>query len=347
MKDMLLREYRPKSEAVTSAHHYDKPRFEVIDIHTHMGKLLLGPDYDVQYGTSQFIERLKSVGVTRLCNMDGFWGDEFDRMLRKTAGYEDRIFNFIWIDCSCIDEPDFSSSVRRHIEESVRKGARGIKMWKDISLETKDKSGRYLRTDDERFNTVYDTAAELGIPILIHIADPVAFFRPVDKYNERYEQLIAHPEWSFCQPYRYSFNELMEMQDNMIERHPHTTFIVAHFGSYSENLAHVGQRLDRYQNMYVDIAARIDELGRVPYSARDFFIRYKDRILFGSDCTPLSYGEHQTAYRFLESRDEYFPYWPEDEEPDGGRWRIYGLGLPDDVLEYVYNKNAKRLLRIE
>lgn len=347
IKDILLRDYRPVSEAVVEKHRFDRPRFEVIDIHTHMGKLLLGEDYDLKYDTGEFLERLNRLGVVRLCNMDGVWGAEFDRMLDKTRGFEDRVYHFIWIDHSRIDERGFGSMVRRHIIDSFKKGARGIKMWKDISLASKDKSGRYLRTDDDRFKVVYETAAELGIPILIHIADPAAFFKPVDEKNERYEQLIANPQWRYYRSGRYSFEELMDMQDNMIERNPHTIFIIAHFGSYVENLSHVAQRLDSYKNMYIDIAARIDELGRVPYSAREFFIRYKDRILFGSDCTPLSYGEHQIAYRFLESEDEYFPYWPEDENQDGGRWHIYGLGLQKDVLESVYNRNAKKLLRIE
>jgi predicted TIM-barrel fold metal-dependent hydrolase len=343
-KDILLSKFNPVSEAVVEEHLYEKPRFPVIDIHTHMGALLLGPEYEKRYDTAEFMESMRKKGVVKLCNMDGSWGEEFERMQRKTAGFAEDIFHFVWINSREIDSGDFGNMTARHIEESVKRGARGIKMWKDISLNIRDRSGKYLRTDDTRFDTVYDTAAKLGIPVLVHIADPVAFFRPLDGHNERFEQLNAHPEWHFYRGGRYTFEQLMEMQDAMIEKHPGTVFIVAHFGSYPENLKHVAERLERYPNMYIDIAARIAELGRVPMSARKFFIRYRERILFGSDCTPFLEGEHETAYRFLESTDEYFSYSP-DNNQEQGRWRIYGLGLPDDVLECIYNKNAMKILK--
>lgn len=344
MGDMLLRDYQPNCGLKVESHPVDRARFEVLDIHTHMGKMLLGEDYAAQYDTADFMERLAARNVTRICNMDGVWGEQFDAMLAKAVGFEDRIFHFVWIDHSRIEEPNFAKTVRRHIAESVKKGARGIKLWKDISLYSKDSRGKYLRTDDPRFKPVYEAAAEYKLPILIHIADPAVFFDPVDGRNERYEQLLANPDWSFCAPGYYSFSELMDMQDAMIEQNPDTVFIVAHLGSCAENLAHVSERLDRYPNMYVDTAARTDELGRQPYSARDFFLKYSDRILFGSDSCPHLYDEHKVAFRFLETRDEYFPYWDEGEPCDGGRWRIYGIYLPDDVLERVYHKNAERLL---
>jgi predicted TIM-barrel fold metal-dependent hydrolase len=345
-KDIWLSQYDPVIEAVVEEHIVKKPKFPVIDFHTHMGKLLLGEDYAGKYDTAVFMERMNALGVVKLCNMDGFWGEDLTRMMQKTAGFEESIFNFIWIDTGSLEAPDFEKRTRDHIAESVKRGARGIKMWKDISLTMKDRNGVYLRTDDGRFDVVYDAAARCGIPVLMHIADPVAFFKPLDASNERFEQLVRHPEWHFFGEGRYTFEELMDMQDATIEKHPDTTFVIAHFGSYPENLKHVAQRLDRYPNMFIDMAARVAELGRVPYSARDFFIRYKERILFSTDCTPLEMEEHMIMYRFLETADECFHHAVGECRYDSGRWPIYGIHLPDDVLEHVYYENAARLLGI-
>ncbi len=346
-RDIKLSKYDPVTEAVVEKHHYEKPRFPVLDFHAHMGKLLLGSNYEKMYKTAEFMKKMNSFGVLKLCNMDGFWGEDFIKMQRKTAGFEDQIFNFIWIDTKKIDAPEFSKITAKHIEESASRGARGIKMWKDISLYQKSKDGKYLFTDDNRLDLVYNMAARYRLPVLMHIADPVAFFKPLDQRNERFEELTKHPEWHFAGKGRYTFEQLMDMQDATIEKHPDTTFVIAHVGSYSENLAHVAQRLERYPNMYIDIAARIAELGRVPYSARKFFIKYKERILFGSDCTPLSTDDYTIAYRFLESSDECFSHAEGEDKYDQGRWPIYGLNLHDDVLECVYYKNACRLLGID
>ena len=178
--------------------------------------------------------------------------------------------------------------------------------------------------------------------MLFHIADPVAFFRPIDRFNERYEELGAHPDWSFCSPELYSFEQLMDMQENLISSYPDTTFVIAHGGSYSENLGYVGGQLDKYPNMYIDIAARIAEFGRQPYASRKFFSKYADRILFGTDSTPLGM-DYPTYYRFLETWDEYFDY-SHSEIPNQGRWKIYGVGLEDQVLEKIYQLNAGKLL---
>lgn len=337
----------PKPQCVVAKNLRLKPKFPVFDIHTHMGKLLLGDDYSKTYDTGKHIEKLKDHGVFGVVNLDGVWGSELDEMLSKTKGFEEEIITFCWIDVSRIDEADFYNTTKKHILDAYDKGIRGIKMWKVISLNQKDAAGNYIRTDDERLDVVYETARHLGMVILIHIADPVAFFEEVDSSNERYDELKQNPDWSFLEEDQMSFKELMDMQDNMIRSHPETKFIVAHFGSFAENLDHVASRLDMFPNMYIDIAARVAELGRVPYSAREFFIKYQDRILFGTDETPLSYNQYSIIYRFLETSDEYFPYWADGELPGQGNWYIYGLGLPDDVLEKVYSKNAIKLLNIK
>jgi predicted TIM-barrel fold metal-dependent hydrolase len=185
----------------------------------------------------------------------------------------------------------------------------------------------------------------LGIPVTIHIADPVAFFDPLDEYNERWEELHANPDWHFPSPPYPPFLTILEQFANLVTRHPRTTFIGAHVGCYAENLAWVGNLLDRAPNFYVDISARISELGRQPYTARRFFIEYADRILFGTDMGPDPEA-YRIYYRFLETDDEYFNYGL-SEIPGQGRWRIYGLHLPDVVLEKVYFQNAVRLLGLD
>lgn len=332
-----------KPQCVVEEHKIMKPRFPVIDIHTHLGKLVMGDNYQDLYDMATYQKELKKFGVVHSINLDGVFGDDLDKMMKHVAGYDD-ITTFCWIDVTKIDDSDFDTWVTNHLEKAYKLGCRGIKMWKVISLNQKDKSGNYIRTDDPRLTIVYDTAARLQMPILIHIADPTAFFEPVDYTNERYDELNQHPDWQFGKPGQLSFAQLMEMQDNMIERHPATTFVVAHFGSYAENLKHVAARLDRYPNMYIDTAARFAELGRVPYSARAFFIKYQDRILYGTDESPQDFNQYPMSFRFLETKDEYFPYWVDGQIPGQGWFYIYGIDLPDEVLEKVYYKNALKIL---
>ena len=182
--------------------------------------------------------------------------------------------------------------------------------------------------------------------MLIHTADPVAFFRPLDRFNERWDELHRRPDWHFYGPEFPSFEELIASLYRLIEAHPQTTFITAHVGCYPENLGFVSQMMDKYPNFYTDISARIAELGRAPYSARAWFIKYADRILFGTDQRP-TIPMYQVHFRFLETADEYFDYAPGADIPPQGRWKIYGLYLPDEVLRKVYYENAARLFDLK
>ncbi len=199
-----------------------------------------------------------------------------------------------------------------------------------------------MDVDDPRLESIWQTAGELGLPVIIHVADPVAFFDPIDETNERWEELGEHPDWAFTSPPYPPFLHIMDGLANMVARHPGTTFIGAHVGCYAENLEWVGALLDRCPNFYVDISARIGELGRQPYSARRFFLRYADRILFGSDMGPEPEA-YRIIYRFLETEDEYFNY-NTGPIPQQGRWYVNGLHLPNEILEKVYSRNAERIL---
>ena len=234
------------------------------------------------------------------------------------------------------------------------RGARGLKVWKLLGLVAKDTSGRLVTVDDRRLDPLWSAAAELDIPVVIHIADPVAFFEPLDAANERWEELHDHPDWHFWptrppgepdEPGYPPFDELLTAFGRLVARHPRTTFVGAHVGGAAEDLALVDRLLVANPNLSVDIAARVGELGRQPYTTRSFMLKHADRILFGVDMEPDA-ATYRLHYRFLETFDESFDYGTE-LRPGQGRWQIHGVGLPDEVLRKVYAENAARVLRIE
>jgi predicted TIM-barrel fold metal-dependent hydrolase len=225
-----------------------------------------------------------------------------------------------------------------------------------LGLYLRDKltTGKLVKVDDARFDPMWDACGQLGMPVAIHVSDPIAFFTPTDRFNERYEELNNHPDWSFYDHDFPSNAEILDVRNRVFGRHPKTQFITLHVGNFAEDLENVSQNLDRFPNMFVDIAARIGELGRQPRTARKFFEKYQDRILFGTDATPNAEQYPQQVYndklyeiyfRFLETEDEYFDYAPARVPPQG-RWRIYGISLPDEILKKVYGANAARLLHV-
>lgn len=337
--------YIQDTELIVKKSVIKKPRFEVIDIHGHFGSLIFGEDYKDLYDTKKVVEILKKYNIKNIVNLDGFWGEKLDDMLEKTAPFNDYIILFGGVDISRLDEPDFDKYVKETLQKSKEKGIKGIKVWKNVSLKMKDKNNKKIPIDDERLKIIWETASKLDLIILIHNADPIGFFKPMDKFNERYDELCEKPEWNFYGEEFFDFWEIMKMQENLLFNNPDTTFIVAHGGSCSENLDYVGKCLDKYKNMYIDFAERISELGRQPYTAREFFIKYQDRILFGTDFNPLNI-DYEANFRFFETYDEYFDY-SNKPTPPHGNWKIYGIGLDDEVLKKVYHLNAENLLKLK
>jgi predicted TIM-barrel fold metal-dependent hydrolase len=238
--------------------------------------------------------------------------------------------------------PDFSRRVARQLAEAQDRGVSGLKLFKQFGLGYRNPDGSLIAIDDPRWNPIWEACGRLGLPVIIHTADPAAFFLPIDETNERWEELHRHPEWSFP-PDRFPSREsLLEARNRVIARHPRTTFIGAHVANNPEDLATVGRWLDQYPNLYVEPASRIGELGRQPYTARRFFLKYADRILFGTD-GPWPEARIRLYWRFLETYDEYFPY-SEKAFPPQGLWHIYGIGLPDRVLKKIYYQNAVRVI---
>ena len=340
INDILLSHYTPKSELRVTAHKLTLPRFDVVDVHMHWGGW--PPNQEFAADAQAAVERLKALGVRKVVNLDGWWGGLLERTMELSAPYTDFIATYGSVDVTKLNEPDFEQYVRRTITRGVSLGIKGLKFLKDVSLVLKDETGSFIAADNPRLQAIWQTAAEYRLPVLIHIADPVAFFKPIDRFNERLEELNAHPEWSFHGGGRFQFEELMQMQDNLLSQNPATTFVIAHCGSCAEDLSNVSAMLEAHPNMYVDIAERIAELGRQPRAAKAFLNRWQDRVLFGTDGSPTRH-QHSTYYRFLETGDEYFDY-SIDELPPQGRWKIYGVELDDMVLRKLYSGNARQAL---
>jgi predicted TIM-barrel fold metal-dependent hydrolase len=288
---------------------------------------------------------MDACGVDAIVNLDGMWGEELEANLeRYDRAYPGRFATFAYLDWRETAEAGFGERMAASVRESVARGARGLKVWKHLGLEFRDDRDELLAPDDVRLGPVWEAAAELGVPVTIHIADPLAFFDPLDERNERVEELLAHPDWWFGDRDRFPPAErLLESFEALVARHPATTFIGAHVACYAEDLAWVDRMLDTYPNLYADIAARIAELGRQPLAARDLLERHPDRVLFGTDLFPPTREIYAIHFRFLETLDEHFPYDPQDPPPQG-RWAISGLGLSGETLEAVESANARRLI---
>ena len=329
--DLRLSDFAPRSELKVPAHAIGKARFPAIDYHNHLDSC-----------DPQDVLRIMDVcGIEKVVNITMKTGqDALDVLDRFHRAAPDRFVSIGWMDWSGIERRDFIPLTIERMERLVEHGACGLKLWKDLGLSIRDASGALLRIDDERLAPVFYKAAELHIPVMFHTADPDAFFSPADRFNERYEELAAHPDWSFCGA-SVSKASLLAQRDRVIARHQGTTFVCAHLAECGENLSYVADLLDRNPNLYVDFSARVSELGRQPYTAREFVLRYADRILFGTDLLP-EVEMYRLYFRFLETADEYFEY--PSHASRQGRWNIYGIFLPDDVLRKVYRENALKLL---
>jgi hypothetical protein len=316
-------------------------------VHTHPGRL---SDTEID----EMVAVMDAANIAASVSLDGEVGPKFAAHYAKTAGrHPGRFIVFARMDyvgdgtlnkpeSLAVNQPGFGVRTADMLTDAVRQGASGLKLLKTLGLYLRDAEGKLMRPDDPRFDPVWQRAGELGIPVLWHCADPIAFFRPTDEFNERWEELYRHPEWSFHGKDYPTHQELIDARNRVIERHPQTKFICAHMADIPEDLATLATYLDRYPNMNVEIAARVAELGRQPYTARKFFIDYADRIMFGTDGVPPM-SELIPHFRFLETWDEYFPY-EDNPFPPQGFWNICGLGLPDEVLRKVYYENAVRLI---
>jgi len=360
-----LTQFQPRSMLHVRETRVERSRFPVIDIHTHLGwaarergGVARGEAMTFLVSPGEALKVMDSKNLRTLANLTGSYGKGLAESVRRfDRAHPGRFLTFTEPWWSRLNEPGYPAFQADELARAQEAGARGLKVTKTLGLYLREKisTGPLVKVDDPRLDPMWDACASLNMPVAIHVADPEAFFLPTDRFNERFEELNNHPDWSFYDRDFPSFAELLDAFYRVVAKHPRTQFIALHFGLDAENLASVSERLDRYKNVHVDLAARISELGRQPRAARAIFDRHQDRILFGTDAVPGGYdtpqqifGErlYEIYYRFLETEDEYFDYAPAPVPPQG-RWQIYGLGLPENILRKVYHDNAARLLGLE
>ena len=341
IKNIHLVDYQPQPMLVTKETYVPKARYPAIDVHNHLRHIVESGE-DI----SKIVSIMDECNVEAVVDLDGGFGENLDKHLRVLKEpYPDRFIIYARIDWSRINEPDFSEYAVNELEEAVSKGAQGLKISKSLGLGVKEGDGRYLRVDSPKLDPIWEKCGELVIPVEIHTSDPAAFFTPLDKHNEWLSVLVKYPNWMFNKPEFYSREELHKQRNNVIAKHKNTIFSGAHMGNNPENLQQLGEWLDKYPNFYVNIDARLGELGRHPYTARKFIIKYQDRVMFGTDGyfnTPINAEMYRTHWRFLETDDEYMDISKSHTvTPD---WRVYGLYLPDEVLNKLYYLNAKMMI---
>ena len=347
----------------TSVTKVERARYPAIDFHAHLcwsaksqNGVGLVPERTYLAPPAELLAVMERRNIRTLCNLTGGYGAGVrDAISKYDKVQPGRFMTFMEPMWAAIAASDYTKRQADEVVAAAKAGARGLKVLKTLGLYLREDvtAGKLIAVDDRRFDPMWEACAAMQIPVAIHVSDPLAFFTPTDRKNERYEELNNHPDWSFYGPGFPTNDQLLAARDRVVARHPKTQFVALHAGNFAENLGHVAERLSRYPNLHIDIAARIGELGRQPRASQRFFDKYQDRIVFGTDAVPHGdqfpqqlFGDllYQIYFRFLETEDEYFDYAPAKVPPQG-RWRIYGLGLSDAVLKKVYADNARRLLR--
>jgi predicted TIM-barrel fold metal-dependent hydrolase len=331
---MDFEEYDPPSTLVVPEHPVKRAKFPFIDVHNHQFSM---PTQDL-HALAKQMDQLNMAVMINLSGRGRGSTEHLDKSLENVKKSEPKRFIvFTNMDFAAIDDPEWQSRMLKQLEEDVRKGANGLKIYKSLGLFTEDSKGIRVKINDPRIDPIWAKCGELGIPVLIHAADPKQFWQPIDKNNERWLELKLHPGRRHDKD-DVPWETVIAEQHDIFRRHPKTKFINAHLGWYGNNLKRLGELMDQFPNMYTEIGAVIAELGRQPRVARDFMIKYQDRVMFGKDSWVPE--EYTTYFRVLETADDYFPY----HKRYHAFWRMYGLDLPDDVLKKIYYKNALRVI---
>lgn len=347
---LSISEFSPEPRLRVKQTPVESARFPVVDVHSHFS-IRLKHDTDA---LEHFVQLMDRNNIALSVSLDGTLGQQLENHISYLwTKHKNRFLiftNIDWRGRGRIDEPatwdcnqpGFARKIVRELEAAKASGISGLKVFKSFGLELKNADGSFIAIDDERFDPIWKACGQLGLPVIMHTADPSAFFEPIDPSNERYEELSRRPEWHFPEGDFPRRQELHAARDRLFAKHPGTTFIAAHFGNDAEDLEETAAMLVRHPNVVIEFASRISELGRQPYTARDFFLAHSERILFGTD-GPWPEQRYKAYWRFLESRDEYFSY-SEKSIPPQGLWKIYGIDLPDEVLRQIYHENAARVI---
>jgi uncharacterized protein len=332
-QSMSIEEYEPRSTLVVPEHPVARARYPFIDVHNHQ-------DTDLsEAAVAEMVKAMNAMNMRIMINLSGGQGPELERAVATLKGrYPKRFAVFANLDFSGIEEASWGERAAAQLERDVRNGAQGLKIFKNFGMTVKDRQGRRVAVDDPRLDAIWDRCAALGIPVLIHTAEPKSFFEPQDRYNERWLELKQFPQRARSPDKYPSWEELIAEQHRLFAKHPKTKFIDAHLGWLGGDLARLGRLLDACPNVYTEIGAVLAELGRQPRFAREWFRHYQDRVLFGKDVWAPS--EYPVYFRVLETADEYFDYYRKRH----AFWKMYGLDLPDEVLKRLYYKNALALI---
>ena len=324
-------EYNPPSSLVVPENPVQRAKYPFIDVHSHQWRM-------GERNLNELAAQMDSLNMGLMVNLSGGSGKAIaDAVTNIEANQPKRCVVFANLNFNNFDS-EWGTRAAEQLERDVAQGAKGLKIFKSLGFSVKDSDGNRVAVDDPRLDPVWAKCGELGIPVLIHTADPKQFWEPFDANNERWLELKTHPRRKREADDPAPWETLIQEQHNVFKKHPNTIFIAAHMGWFANDLAKLGQLLDEMPNMMVEIGAVIAELGRQPRMANAFFQKYQDRVLFGKDA--YNPEEYHTYFRVLETKDEYFPYYKKYH----AFWRMYGLGLPDEILKKVYYKNALRII---
>ncbi len=331
---MDFEKYDPPSTLIVPENKLSRAKYPFIDVHNHQFSMNSA-------NLNGLVEEMDKLNMAVMVNLSGRGrgsSEHLAQSLENVKKYNSKRFIiFTNMDFSAIDDPEWQSRMLKQLEDDVKKGANGLKIYKSLGISTRDSKGGRVKIDDPRIDPIWAKCGELGIPVLIHSADPKQFWQPIDENNERWLELKLHPGRRHDND-PVGWEILIAEQHNVFKKHPKTKFINAHLGWFGNDLKKLGSLMDQYSNMYTEIGAVIAELGRQPRAAREFMIKYQDRVMFGKDSWVPE--EYTTYFRVLETADDYFPY----HKRYHAFWKMYGLDLPDDVLKKVYYKNALKVI---
>ena len=345
LQKLRVVDWKPEQQLRLPATEVPRPAAACIDIHNHLGRWLTDGEWMFDDVTA-LVAIMDAHDVEAIVNLDGMWGPEVSANVdRYDRAFPGRFHTFCQLDWTRLAGPDGVAALQASLDDSAGRGARGVKVWKNLGLTIHDANGAVILPDDERVIEVMAHAGELGLPVLIHTADPKAFFELLDGRNERLDELLQERDWWFGDRSRFpAFERLMESLASLVLACPGTRFVGAHAGGAAEDLDLVESLLSRAQNFSIDIAGRMAELGRQPRRFSALVERFPDRVLFGTDIYPATGEQYRLHHRFLETADEAFEYAPGSEIPPQGRWTVSGLHLDPSLLPAIYRGNAERFL---
>ena len=331
-QEMGFEEYNPTSTLVVPGKEITQAKFPFVDVHSHQRDMSVT-------ALEALVQDMDKLNEAVMVNLSGGSGASLKEKLDNiNRSYPNRFVVFANVDFDGATDLEWGKRAAAQLETDIKNGAKGLKVFKSLGLRNKDADGNRIAIDDPRLDPIWAKCGELGVPVLIHAADPKSFWEDMDSDNERWLELKTHPRRKRSATDPAPWEQIIQEQHNVFKKHPNTKFINAHMGWLANNLERLGELLEEMPNMYVGISAVIAELGRQPQNARAFFEKYQDRVLFGKDSWKPE--EFPTYFRVLESNDEYFPYYKKYH----AFWAMYGLNLPDEVLQKLYYKNAMQLL---